>query len=918
MGAAPLPAVYSAPAGSRPAGAPNASNPFNTVLPNGRIVAPVGTSTIVGMNALAVVLAPGGKYAIVSNDDERELGSRSRYQPGATGYFSLTVVNTATMRLVDSYTAEDLSLFLGLVALKDPANPSQTLVIAAGGGSNTLQFFHLDSTGHLHRESTYLALRGPNDEHYANQFKAYPGWITLSPDRRVAYVVNNLANTVTAIDIAKRQVMHSTGVGFFPWGAAVANHRLYVTNRGMMRYGNLAQPAQAPPFTNVPYSPASSSSLSTISLERKGDLGALYSNTPMDPAPDGVNVIGGASPSAIAVAKNGRYAYVCMANVDRVAVVTLQGVPRVVGGLQLRLFDKAPYGTQPDAIAMSPDGKRLYVALAGMNAVAVVDARNPLKLHRLGLIPTGWYPSAIAVSGNGRYLYVANAKGIGHEPGFTGGPPYHMAPDGHIYQADQDSNAIWATLQRIDLHKLPLERTTYSALRYLRTATRAVPNPVVPPLRSSGRSSVIKHVVFILEENKTYDAMLGDLTNAQGQPYGNGDPRLVSFGASITPNLHALAREFGLATNFFADAEESDAGHQFAAGGIASAYSEKTLLVKGGRSPLVNKNEDPEDYPRAGYIFNGAARAGLTYRDYGDLIRVSGYDEGHDENVKNDDPAFTTMADQNEPTANLGGLYYLDVPALAALNNHIDLQYPGWNLRIRDMRRAHEFIRDYGAYKQQNGGNAPDFTYIWLPDDHGGFGLNVPPLPEEVADGDRALGTIVDYLSHQPEWGSTAIFITPDDAQSSRDHVNEHRSYALVVSPYARRHYAGTTHLSTVSILKTEEEMLGLEPLSLGDLLASDMASFFTATPDMGTYSAINVPTQTASAEGQRIAALLGKTDQSGPDADVTRSARIVDLSRQADALALRRKTMSASAYSRAQAQLYAAAIATLHTTGDR
>jgi hypothetical protein len=815
------------------------------------------------------------------------------------------------MAVTDVFKSDDLSLFLGIVALKDPASPRQTLVIASTGGANTLRFWHLDTAGKLHAESTYLALPGPVDPRYANQNHAFPGWIALSTNHRVAYVVNNLANTVTAVDIAHRRIMHSANVGYFPYAAAVAGRQLYVTDPGLMLYGNLPAPVRVPSFSNVPFAPAQSSALTAVSLSGSGDVQRSVAWTPMDQAPDGTNSVGGAHPSAIAVSKDGRYAYVCMTNVDRVAVVSLLGGPRVVGGLQLRLFDRSPYGTQPDAIVRSPDGKRLYVALAGMNAIAVVDARNPLKLHRLGLIPTGWYPTAIAVSRTGRFLYVANAKGVGHEPRFEGGPPYRTAPSGHIYQAEQDSNVVWSTLQRIDLHKLPLQKTTYSALRYTRIAVRAQPNPIVPPLRSLQRSSVIKHVVFILEENKTYDAMLGDLTDAQGRAYGNGDPSLVSFGATITPNLHALAREFGVATNLYADAEESDAGHQFAAAGIATAYSEKTLLVKSGRSPLVNKNEDPEDYPRSGYIFNTAAKAGISYRDYGDLIRLSGYDEGRAENPKDDDPNFVNVSDEKAPTSGLGGLYSLDVPALAALGGHIDMNYPGWNLRIRDMRRANEFIRDYTALERQNA--VPDFTYIWLPADHGGSGVDIPALPEEVADGDRALGTIVDFLSHQPTWNSTAIFITPDDAQSSRDHVSEHRTYAVVVSPYAKRHYTGDAHLSTVSILKTEEELLGLPALSLGDLLATDMSGFFTSTPDMAPFTAIPVPTQTASVEGRRIAALLSHTDQSGPDADVERSARLIDLSRRADALAARRSTMAPEIYASEQRELYQAALQTLY-----
>lgn len=899
IGAAPLPTVYTAPAGSRPAGAPDPARPYNAILPNGRIVAPVGKSVVVGMNALGVTVSPDGKYAILSNDDEREDTALSRIVPGVRGGYALTVVNTSTMSVTDVYRGEHESFFLGLAALKDPADPAHTLVIAAGGPSNTVHFLQLDSLGKLHETGAALTMPLPGDSRFANDNHAFPGSIALAPNHRVAYVVNNLANTVTAINLRTRSLMHSAPVGYFPWAAAVAGRRLYVTDPGLMIYGNLPQPVRYPQFANVPFAPDAASALSSVPLGADGDVLAQgIASTRMDVAPDGGENVGGAHPSAIAVSKDGRYAYVCMTNVDRVAVVDVLGMPRVVSGLQLRLFDRSPYGTQPDAIVRSPDGKRLYVALAGMDAVAVLDSSNPRKLHRLGLIPTGWYPSALAISPNGRYLYVANAKGIGQEPGFEG--------DGQ----GQDSNVIWSTLQRIDMHKLPLQKTTMSALRYLRVPQRPVADAMVPPLRSMQRSGAIRHVVFILEENKTYDAMLGDLTDAQGRAYGNGDPALVSFGASVTPNLHALAREFGLATNFYADSEESDAGHQFAAGGIATAYTEKTLLVKHGRGLLVNKNEDPEDYPRSGYVFNAAARARLSYRDYGDLIRLSGYDEGHSSDVRADDPDFRAENDQNAPVSGLGGLYSLDVPALGALGGHIDLNYPGWNLRIRDVRRAKEFIRDYSSLEQQNA--VPDFTYIWLPDDHGGFGPDIPPLPEEVADGDRALGMIADFLTHQPDWNSTAIFITPDDAQSSRDHVNAHRSYAIVVSPYAKRHYIGKAHLSTVSILKTEEELLGLPPLSLGDLLATDMSGFFQSTADAAPFSAIPVATQTASTEGQRIAALLARTDQSGPDADVERSARIIDLARRADALAERQNVFAPQVYAAQQTALYQAALRVL------
>ncbi len=910
LGAAP--AVFGAPAGIRPAG-PSASTPYGGILPSGRILSPAGTSVVTGMNTLGVTLSPDGRYAITTNDDEREATAQSAIDGRIRGGFSITVVDTVSMRVSDFYPAQSgEGFFLGIAALRDPRNPAATIVLASDGPANVVRVFDLSPSGKLSPEPVKISLPLATDQRFANRGHAFPGSLAISADGRVAYVVNNLANTVSALNLVSRQPMETAHVGFFPYGVAISGGRVLVTNEGLMNYGVLPAPVAAPNFANAVTS-NNASSLSIVPTSANGDLIAELSavGLPMDTAVD-ADQVGGAHPTAILATKNGRYAYVTMTNVDRIATVALDGTPRVLGGLQLRLFDRAPYGTQPDAMVLSKSGKLLYVALAGINAVAVLDARDPVHLHRAGLIPTGWYPTALALSADGRYLFVANAKGYGQDRGFEGAQPFATGANGRIEGVSLDSNDIWATLERIDLQHLRLASTTAGALRYLRSPQPAVANSLVPPLRTLTPSAAIKHVVFILEENKTYDSMLGDLTDAGGAPYGAGDPSLVSFGASVTPNLHALAREFGLAVNEYADADESDAGHQIAAGGIASAYSEKTLLVKNGRRPLVNKNEDPEDYPRAGYIFNSLFRGGLTYHDYGDLVRLSGYDEGAAENAKADDPAFVNAADTAAPTQGLGGLYALDVPAPLALRDRVDLNYPGWNLRIRDVRRAQEFIRDYGAYVKAD--TIPQYTYVWLPADHGGAGRNIPALPEEVADGDRALGMIVDYLTHLPSWSSTAIFITPDDAQSTRDHINEHRSYAIAVSPFAKRHYLGKQHLSTISILKTEEELLGLPPLSLGDLLATDMADFFTANADARPFQKIEVPTQTASPQGQRIADLLQRTDQSGPDADVRRSARIIELSRAADRLAARRNAYTPAAYQSAERALDAAA---LHVVGE-
>ena len=903
LGATPV--VYGAPALTAPAGHVRGET-YRAILPSGRIVSPSGTNVVVGMNALGVTLSPDGRFAIVSNDDEREDRVQSAIDPLTMGGYSLSVVDTQTMRVVDRYRAPKESYFAGIVALADPVQPSRTLVLVAGGPSNAVYAFTLDSTGSLRSDAKHvIAIPGPTDALFADIGHSFPAQLVLAPNGGHCYVVNELGENVSVIDTATRALLPGAkGVGFFPAGAAIADNKLIVSNEGLMRYAFLPTPARLPPYATTPPDLARASSLSVLAIAGDGTFSQSASDAPpfanasipMDAAPDGDGVVGGAHPTALVTTPNGRYAFVAMTNVDRIAAVSLAD-GKVVGGTELRLFDRAPYGTQPLALALSRDGSRLYVALAGLNAVAVIDARDPVHLHRLGLIPTGWYPTALALGDNDRTLYTVSAKGVGHDAGFVGDPA-----------TEADSNAVWSTLQRLDLHAIKLAETTRDTLRFARSIAPAKVSPIVPQTITLGPSKAIKHVVVILQENKTYDAMLGDLTDAQGKPYGPGDPKFVSFGASVTPNLHELARTYALAGNTFADAEESDSGHQFFAAGISTAYTERTQLVKRGRRPLVNKNEDPEDYPRAGYIFNSLARHGISFRDYGDFVRVSGFDEGGNPSVKVDDPTFAGSADTQAPTSGLGGLFALNVPAPLVLAGHVDEDYPGWNLRVRDERRAHEFIRDFDALAKADA--VPKYIYIWLPADHGGVGANIPPLPEEVADGDRALGLIVEHLTHAPTWRDTAIFVAPDDAQSSRDHIDEYRTYAIVISPYARHHYVSMRHTSTVSILKTTEELLGLPALSLGDLLASDMADCFTTAPTLTAFTMIPVPTQTASTEGERIAALLARTDQSGPDADSGRAARLVDLSRQADALAAQRTFRPPVAYAQLQERLYSQALA--------
>lgn len=753
--------MYSAPAGVRPAGADRV-HPTDAILPNGRVAAPAGTSLYVGTGPLGLTLTPDGRFAVLANSGTILGGAASPATDGLVAGDSLSVVDANSMRLVSSYQSAGASFFMGVAAARDPADPSRTIVLASDAAAGAVRILDLDAGGTLTPERT---INLPE----SNGLRAFPGQLSVTPDGRTAYVSDNLGDTVDEIDLGRRIVARAIPVGDFPLYLASGTGVVLASDSGLSEYAALNPPQAEPRFVAPSVDASKASSLSV--LELSGGNVVDPATVHMDQAPNGSAIIGGAAPGPAVIARDGRSAYVALSNIDRIAVVSLSGTPHVERGLDLRLYPGAPYGADPSAEVLSPDQKRLYVALAGLNAVAVLDARRPTR-YRFGLIPTAWYPTALSISSNGRYLYVASAKGV----------------DG------------WGILQRVDLKHTSLVKTTLETLRYNRTPHVAAFNPVVPPLRSGKRSEVIDHVAYIAVGAGGYDAILGDLKDAAGNPHGAGDPQLTTYPQSVTPNLHALAATYSLADNFYAGGADADVARSFSTASEATLYQQMLDAAGAARAGMTDHGDDPEDYSRNGYIFNALQRSGLSYRDYGGLLRVSGYD---------------------------GSLYHLDVPALAALAGNVDLDYAGSNPKVSDMARADEFARDMQQYVSAD--REPNFMYVDLPAANGADG---------VAAADRALGSIVEYLSHTPHWSSTAIFVVPESVESPADHVNAMRSYAIVVSPLAKRGYVGDEHLDVASIVKTEEEILGLQPLALNDLLASDLSDFFTNAPVPQAYQA--------------------------------------------------------------------------------
>jgi hypothetical protein len=412
---------------------------------------------------------------------------------------------------------------------------------------------------------------------------------------------------------------------------------------------------------------------------------------------------------------------------------------------------------------------------------------------------------------------------------------------------------------------------------------------------------------------------------------------------AVSKNAQALAGKFAVGVNYYSDAEESDAGHQFSASGTVSDYTEKTLSDKAGRGLLVNKNMDAEDYPESGYIFNNAARHGVSFKDYGDLIRIIGTDTGASAPTTLNDPLsgkagypvlpltspLRNQGDVDSPVRGLGQSYFMANPILAVLGGknangepRLDQNYPGYNFNISDQRRAEEFCRDFD--RMLKAGTLPQFVYIYQPNDHTGFIVakniadRTPSM--QVADGDVALGMVVDHIMRSPVYydpktgEGSAIFITWDDAQSTLDHIHPHRTPLIVVSPYAKPG-AATRHYSTASIVKTEELLLGLPPNNLGDLVATDLRDMFQPDDNGVTADQLSFTrtySYAASQEGLKIWALVEKLDLSGPDRDSRRLGSLARLSMAADRLhadAERQHTLGDETYISRQEELYQLAL---------
>ncbi len=588
----------------------------------------------------------------------------------------------------------------------------------------------------------------------------------------------------------------------------------------------------------------------------------------------------GSHPTAMLLSPNERTLYVALSNIDQVAAVgTESGLP--FSFAHTALPEQKAGGTFPSALAQSADGKRLFVADASLDAVAVLDVSSisagPLadvvSTGPLGFIPTDWYPSALAVHGDD--LLIATAKGEGARP--------NKAMGQTSYEKRHRDHPYIPTLIRGSIARLNIPST----LEKLPQFTQVVEHDNLVhsdpgTIAFAAGKNPIKHVIYIIKENRTYDQILGDLKSGDTS-VGDGDPSITMYGADITPNEHKLALQFGVLDNFYDSGEVSGNGHLWSTAAITSDYNEKTWQIayrghertydfqgqNADEYPLDHNQADIDD-PGTGYLWDNLARNHMTYRDYGEFVNAEWCNEKRaaaspKQGTPSGQEALCPRTELNQGDTlppNVGDthggpspfpwavpLFSGVKPSKAVLQDHFDPLYPDFNTEYPDQLRADEFLNEFGAYvhaREANEGPAfemPQFILLYLPDDHtGGTRPNFPRPAASVADNDLALGRVVDAVSHSPYWDDTAIFILEDDAQDGADHVDAHRSTAFVISKYspgsAAQPYVEHRFYTTVNIIHTMETLLGLPPMNQNDAYAPVMSGLFSGAGNHPPFKA--------------------------------------------------------------------------------
>jgi YVTN family beta-propeller protein len=635
------------------------------------------------------------------------------------------------------------------------------------------------------------------------------------------YVVLNGNNKVIKQDLITGDTIWVTDPGVAPYGLTMASGKLYVTN-----WAGRHPLESDTDVAGVPWGKAKVNN-KTGGGTREGTV------TIIDPKTGAIikEIIVGLHPNEITSDTRGRYVYLTNSNSDNVTVINTL-IDEITETISVRLQPEInPYfGDSPDGLCLSPDEKHLYVANGMDNALAVIRLSKRAartgsgdKSTIIGFIPTGAYPSGICHSPAGM-LYVTNLEASGARLGL----PY--ATTKNLIYNSHNMEASVSVIPVPDAKKLKAYTDTVIAVNNLSRATLARETPRAgiqpkPVPDRIGEPSVFKHVVYIIKENRTYDQILGDM------PQGDGDPALCTYGSKITPNTHKLCEEFLLLDNFSVSGKCSAEGHQWTDASIVTDYIEKNM--RAWFRSYAHVQTDALVYAPSGFIWDNALSHGKSVRIYGEASFPVVKD-----NLK--------WADIYKKFKSGEKVEFYNKTTIEPVNSILSQTYPSYgNHEFSDAMRADALIKELNAYEDMAGDKLPELMIVALPNDHTAGVRPGSPTPRAmVADNDAALGKIVEAFTRSRFWENTVIFVVEDDSQGGWDHVSAYRTVALVISPYSRLKKTVSTYYTQPSMVRTIEQILGLPPMNIQDAIANTMIECFTSVPDKTPYKALpsNIP----------------------------------------------------------------------------
>jgi len=705
-------------------------------LPNGWSLSPAGRSLSVGDLPLNIAVSSSKKYIAVTNNGQ--------------GKQSLQLIDVKNENVLDNIPVA--KAWLGLKFSSD-----EKYLYASGGNDNWILQYAVTNDKLVLQDSIKLGKKWPN--------KISPAGIDIDDARHLLYVVSKDDSALYIINLDTKKAVRQISLEGEAYTCLLSPNKkeLYISCWGCDKL--------------------------------------LIFDTEKMRITSQINV--GDNPNELCLTKDGSRLFVANSNDNSVSVISVKD-RKVIEILTSSLYPDAPPGSTTNGLALSTDEKTLYIANADNNCLAVFDVSHIGSSMSKGFIPVGWYPTCVRVIG--KKIFVTNGKGFSSFANPRGPNPIKR-PVKH--QADDDDDGpqyigglMKGTLSIIDI---PSEKTlskysqqVYGNSPYNKERDKISEIEAGNPIpQKPGQASPIKHVFYIIKENRTYDQVLGDVKE------GNGDPSLVLFGEKFTPNQHKLAKDFVLLDNFYVDGEVSADGHNWSMGAYATDYLEKNWVTSyGGRGGEYDAEGTRKVANNKGdFIWGNCKKAGVSYRTYGEFA---------------DD-------------------YKANLPVL---ENHFCTYYTSWNQKVRDTERVGQWKRDFDSLVAINA--LPQMNTIRLINDHTEGMKKGRPTPfAHVADNDLAVGMFIEYLSKSSVWKNSVVFILEDDAQNGPDHVDAHRSPAYVVGPYVKRNFVDHTPYTTSGIIRTMELILALPPMTQYDGGATPLWRCFTSTPDHTSYKAL-------------------------------------------------------------------------------